>query len=250
MRFLPECCAPTCFGVGSGGTIRRNETALNSQFSMTRIYTDPQTGRELPSVTTILDATMSGESRAKLGMHYANNPKAFIQNVESQRRGDQIDAWAKAFLLGQDLPAVDHQFNPWKRQLQPLLEFVTGSTRAIFCDRVVYDRGRGYAGTLDFVAAIEGQLTVFDIKTKTRIWQPAIEDALLQVTAYKEAMETEGYEVGAIAVVVVTDRQQQVFKVDNPSELAALSQAWAMRLQQYGCCDESDFSDDPTLIYE
>jgi len=192
---------------------------------------------------------MPGESRAKLGMHYANNPKAFIQNVESQRRGDQIDVWAKAFLLGQDLPAVDHQFNPWKRQLQPLLEFVRGSTRAIFCDRVVYDQERGYAGTLDFVAAIEGQLTVFDIKTKTRIWQPSVDDALLQVTGYKEALETEGYVVGAIAVVVVTDRQQEVFRVDDPPELAALSQAWAMRLQQYGCgCDES-FDDDPTLSF-
>lgn len=214
---------------------------------MTRIYTDPQTGRELPSVTTILDATMPGESRAKLGMHYANNPKAFIQNVESQRRGDQVDAWAKAFLLGKDLPAVDHQFNPWKRQLQPLLEFVTGSTRAIFCDRIVYDRVRGYAGTLDFVAAIEGQLTVFDIKTKTRIWQPSVDDALLQVTGYKEALETEGYVVGAIAAVVLTDRQQQVFRVDDPSELATLSLAWAMRLQQYGVGGDEFFDDAPTL---
>lgn len=56
-----------------------------------------------------------------------------------------------------------------------------------------------YAGTTDMLASIEGKTTLIDIKTGKDIYQ----EAFLQLSAYKQALEEGGAKIDDIAVVLL-----------------------------------------------
>jgi hypothetical protein len=188
-------------------------------------------GRSLPSVTTILDATMSDEQRVMLDQFYANNKQSHLINAESQRRGNQVDEWAKAYLSYRPLPEIDHQFSPYCRHLQPILDRLLTDADVVLTDHFVHTDT--YAGTLDAAIVAGGSVLVLDVKTRRFLFPQALEKAMIQTTAYKEAMESMGAVVRSIAVVTVTKRKVNYVEVNDPLELVRLSQQWRSRLAQY-----------------
>lgn len=197
-------------------------------------YIHPETGAELPSVTTILEDTMPDEQRFQLGQYYAKGASSYIKNIESQRRGIAVDAWAKAYLLDRSYE-IDYQFMPWCQQLRPLLDALRFNSDALLIDEFVYTHE--YAGMLDVAACVAGRWTVLDIKTKSHIYLPAIESHKLQVAAYAHALRfSRGYSVTGIGILVATKTKCESIRVDSAAELQAISQAWQARLSQFTPC--------------
>jgi hypothetical protein len=188
-------------------------------------------GRSLPSVTTILEATMPDDERVMLDQFYANNPKSHLINVESQRRGNQVDEWAKAYLSYQALPEIDYQFSSFTQQLQPVLDELLQGADTVLTDHFIYTDT--YAGTLDAVLIKDNTALVLDIKTRRFMFPKAIEKAMIQTTAYKEGLEFQGYYVRAVAVLTVTKKRASYVQVDDLAELGQLSQKWRSRLAEY-----------------
>lgn len=188
-------------------------------------------GLDLPSVTTILKATMPDEERMMIDRFYATKPKAHMINIESQRRGNGVDSWCKAYLLGRSLPLVDHIFSAYCRQAEPVLNELKVSADSILVDVIVHTPF--YAGTLDAVLINKGVAMVLDVKTRKFLFKPALDKALIQAIAYKEALQRQGFDVRAIAVLTVTEKQANYVQVDDFGELAALSVLWARRLASY-----------------
>jgi hypothetical protein len=195
-------------------------------------------GRSLSSVTTILEATMPDSERVMLDNFYANNPQANLINIESQRRGNQVDVWAKAYLGYQVLPEVDHTFSPYCTLIQPFLDKLLSESDTVLTDKLVYTST--YAGTLDAVLIKDGLCLVLDVKTRRFMFPQALDKAKLQTTAYKEALEYQGFNVEAIAVLTVTKKKAVYARVDDPGDLADLGRRWGDRLNQFlGCVDAS-----------
>lgn len=197
---------------------------------MFKHYADDFAGA-LPRVSHILDSTLTDEQRYSLVSWYAKNPlKAVQTNEQSQERGNQVDAWAKAYLAGLPLPVVDYPNQAYLTLLQPLLESMRSLPNLL--DRYVADPIRCYAGTLD-IALLDGSCwRVVELKTKRRIYGPAMWAAKLQATAYREALALEGFPVGPVLVVAVTVKEIQLFSVDEAEQLE-LSHQWQLRLDAY-----------------
>jgi hypothetical protein len=193
-------------------------------------YTHPITGGQLPSVTTILEDTMSLDRRALLDAWYANTAKSHLKNAESQRRGNQVDAWAKAYLLGRSYE-IDWQFRPWCDRLLPMLEFIKAFADSVNVDEFVYTDY--YAGTIDISYCYEGITTILDIKTRDRVFAEALESAQLQVAGYRMAKQAMGYRVGAICVLSVTPRQLHTTRIDEAVALQGFERQWQNRLCQF-----------------
>lgn len=194
-------------------------------------YLHPITGAQLPSVTTILEDTMSESKCFALAQHYAKSPQSYLKNAESRRRGIQVDRWCKAYLLGVALPEIDFQFMPWCHQLKPEIDRLRVTAEAVLSDEFVYTDH--YAGMLDLAICNAGTWTVLDIKTKSHFYLPAIDDHKLQVAAYAHALQQHGYRVTAIGLLVGTKSKCESIRVDNAAELQAISQQWQARLSSF-----------------
>lgn len=193
-----------------------------------RTYTCPLTGAELPSVTSIIDTTMSDVDRMVLARWYADKPNSHFQNVESQRRGNAVDSWAKAYLLSTALPEIDWQFYPYCEQLIPHLDRLRGSAH-IVVDQILYSER--YAGTLDAAVSNNGtSWQIIEFKSKRNISPASVTAAKLQAVAYKEAFLLP---VDGIEIIIATPKKSELIAIADTNELRALSLAWRERLAQF-----------------
>lgn len=212
---------------GAGGIGRRTTTAG-------RFY--DVDGEALPSVTTILGAiakpalvkwaetTATAAVTAAAADLYLDLLKAqpmsraaYIASLQgrlgTQRQaerelakaaeiGTQTHAlieWTLRRQLGQVVgprPATTPQaewafmaFEDWSREvdLQPLL-----------IEQVVFSTVHGYAGTMDLLAKVRGQVTLIDFKTGKSIYA----EAFLQNVAYQVALEEMGHGVAQAGLIV------------------------------------------------
>ncbi|HEY9747457.1 MAG TPA: hypothetical protein V6C63_02050 [Allocoleopsis sp.] len=187
---------------------------------------------QLPSVTTILDATRPAAQQAVLDRWYAK-PGSQAINLASRERGNQIDAWAKAYLQRLELPAVAGEYQIYCDRLLPLLDYILTNGKIRLLQRPVHDLGRGYAGEPDLIVELDHAPLVLDFKTKSKPMHPnSLYEAQLQCTGYAEAFESEYLElVTAVAVVEVTPKYLLTHHSHN---LRLLSREWAKRLVQFG----------------
>ncbi len=174
--------------------------AQSTQVDGSRYYMWPLTGETFPSVTTIINSLSKPALvnwASKQAAEYAvSNWKQVMQTILAQgpteavkqisgahRRtlddssaiGTHVHANVQASIEGRDMliPHPEHMrfFEAWKLVYKP--EFV-------LCEATVYNRAVGYAGTLDFMARIDGVNTIVDVKTGKNIYP----EVALQLAAY------------------------------------------------------------------
>ena len=151
-------------------------------------------GDRLPSVTTILDNTMSAVARFHLDRHYAKGGEASLQNHAAQLRGNMVDTWAKAYLKGDRLPEMDWHIQEYCNRVEPVLSDLRMNS-GCESDVVVANVEKRYAGTIDVLITRPELVTVWEFKTKSdRKWinPNALESALLQAAAYVAAGRSQG----------------------------------------------------------
>lgn len=90
----------------------------------------------------------------------------------------------------------------WERNapIQPFVDWAT-ENKVVFlaAEQRLYSEKYGYAGTADFIAIIDGKLTIGDLKTFPKMWSP---DAYVQTAAYAIAFEEMTGEKAQQTVIV------------------------------------------------
>lgn len=165
-----------------------------------RFYTWPPTNETFTSVTTILNVLSKPNLiswAAKQASIYAmanaqrlwnqNRVEAIKECKEAHTRissassaiGTTVHHWVECHVRGkqwdpyeQDEPEHARFFKAWELVYKP---------RYILSEATVYNRAKGYAGTLDLVAEIDGKNILMDVKTGNNIYP----EVALQLCAYK-----------------------------------------------------------------
>jgi hypothetical protein len=186
----------------------------------------------LTSASTILKMTRPYETEQALASWYAADIfNATQANQKACDRGNQIDAWAKAYLQNLTLPLVHLDWTKLRWQLQPYLDQLKARGEIVAIDRPVFHEF--YAGTPDLVMKLpeaEG-LTIIDFKTRSRpMLQPVLHEAFVQCTAYASAYSYQ--HLVPVTQVIVAVIQPTYFKV-YPAPAALYLPHWQTRLNGY-----------------
>lgn len=200
-----------------------------------RYFVDRQ-GVELPSVTTILNATKPWEDRKKLWQWRDRVGSTEAQRISStaSRRGTQTHKHLKQYLLGEQLTCPE-AIQPYWSSLEPVLEKVQ-SVRLV--EGFVFHYELGYAGRVDCIASYDGVPCVFDWKTADRPKGSIdrLHDAPLQLAAYCGAINScyaQQVELSHAAVVVaIPEQPAEVFWLP-PDTMMQYWQQWQQRLAQF-----------------
>ena len=172
----------------------------------------------LPSVTTILKATMPVQQQKRL-------QKSSLSGAAS--RGTKIHELIAAQLSGQPQDCPEELLEFWN----PVRKIVAALTNPVAIECAVYHPTLRYAGTLDLIANWQDRLTIFDWKTSYRAKRlESMGSAAIQVAAYKAAFEQLfEIEVEQAAIVVISPNRVQLFEID----IAQSWDAWLQRLEAY-----------------
>lgn len=200
-------------------------------------YFEDAQGRQLPSVTTILNATKPAEDwealkqwRDRVGAEEANR----IARTAS-RRGSQTHKHIRSYLLGQAIACPD-PVRPYWDSVAPVLSDID---RVHLVESVVVHDALSYGGRVDCVATYRGMPCVVDWKTADRP-KGSVErlyDAPLQLAAYSGAVNqcyaSEGMRVRhALLVVAIADQPAELFWFDAET-LVQYWQQWQTRVEQF-----------------
>lgn len=167
-------------------------------------------GVKVPSVTTILSviskpallnwgvnmAIESIKEQLKPGTAYdeiqlqeiLNIAKSahFKKKTDAGNMGTFVHNWVSDYILGKEpempvnteLVEAVRKFLIWEKE---------HAVKFILSEQTVYSKQHGFTGTLDFVAKIDGQLVLGDLKTSSAIY----DEMWLQVAAYRLARTEE-----------------------------------------------------------
>lgn len=182
---------------------------------------------KLPSVTAVLRATkdVSGLMawRRKVGAEHAD-----AVTKAATDRGTALHGDVEVLLTEGRMPDEPTPF------FSSLVPFLNRITSAALVEGTVW-HPLGYAGAVDLVAEVDGELTIVDWKTSSRPKRHEwIEDYRLQVAAYTAAVNRV-YDLRikkGFVVVALEDREAQVFE-ESGSELFKSWQGFQERLGRY-----------------
>lgn len=100
--------------------------------------------------------------------------------------GTQVHLYAECFF--KKLPLPELTTDEAKRGVEAFHEWLSAhKIEMMASERLVFSKEHYYAGTCDFVANIDGELAVGDIKTSSGIYP----EMLLQTAAYQHALQEE-----------------------------------------------------------
>lgn len=182
---------------------------------MGRWYEDPETGERVPSVTTIcaqLPKPGIPGWVAKFTAEYAvAHPGASLEEIqgatntymkEAQVRGTRVHAALVSGKWARDLA-------PWKASARRVFE--QHQIEPIEQERVVYSRRERYAGTLDAIAYVGGELALVDYKTApSGVWP----ETRIQLAGYRFADDVAHYPFRRFCVVRITDTVGELVDVE------------------------------------
>ena len=204
---------------------------------------------ELPSVTTILEATEdeTNKERLRKWQHKQDQllglEKSKTNGENYLKRGTEIHEAIKYKFHHNVEPAKTwvHEGNEqrWKH-LQPFLKSIT----IIECEREVW-HSSGYAGTADLIAIIDNHPTLLDWKTSDRIKKRQwLDEAFIQTAAYAKAWNFSGLpaqdsppylnEITQLAVIVISAEKLQIFTEDNIKKYEELWDERLLKFQKLG----------------
>ena len=164
----------------------------------------------LPGVTSVLDNTKNAEDQRAIDswMTRVGEQEAKRIKDEACARGTklhvQIESYLKAAVIYDD---------PLFKLIFPLLNDL-GKTHYIESNT---HHTLGYGGSPDLIAEYNGNLTIFDWKTSTKVKRRSYcKDYLLQVSAYiQSANETFGLNIdrGVVALVTPSENSYYMYKI-------------------------------------
>jgi hypothetical protein len=133
--------------------------------------------------------------------------KAMAEGMKSSHRkkkedaadkGKMVHEWCEQWIAGQK-PATP--INPeLKNATDQFLKWISeNKVEFLESEKIIYSKEYNYAGTLDFVAKVNGKLMLGDFKTSTGIY----DEYFLQTSAYQLAYEEEHPEVKIEGQIIV-----------------------------------------------
>lgn len=203
-----------------------------------RKYSTPD-GEKLPSVTTILDATKSEESKQALREWRKRVGEKQAQQIttEAASRGTRMHKWLENYIKTGDSGSPGS--NPYSLQSYNMAQVIIkqglskcsefwGTEVSLYFPKI-------YAGTTDLTGLHDGKEAIMDHKQtnkpKKREW---IDDYFIQTAAYamahNEVFNTKIRK--GIIFMCSPDNQYQEFIVEN-SEFDKYTDIWLKRLEQY-----------------
>ena len=194
------------------------------------------------SVTSILSATQSDATRYALKKWKAKllaegrDPEE--SRLEAARRGSRIHDWFEQFLL-ENNPPMPEDIEPWCQRLaaSPLW----AKMDHVICTehRVCSDEGEvPFAGTLDALVKINGQICLMDLKTKAegkaKPSKQISNEAMCQLQAYRLCLqENYGIQIDRfIALYAFPDKPAHPVAAAG-QQLVEHEKHWAKRVQAY-----------------
>lgn len=165
-------------------TAGKQITFLDTRFYLT------ESGQFLPSVTTILEAY------PKSAQYYEwlkkNGEDSDSIRDEAGRRGSVVHELTEMYDAGHEISLLDengsvgYKLSEWN-MLAKYVEFRNQHPfNIIYSEQNIVSEALGYAGTIDRVISIDGEVWLIDIKTSNAIYS----SYWLQVAAYKMMAET------------------------------------------------------------
>lgn len=203
-----------------------------------RRYATPD-GEKLPSVTTILDATKSEESKKAL-MEWRKRvgaQKAQEITTEAAGRGTRMHKWLENYI--KTGATGEPGSNPYSLQSHTMAQTII-SEGLIKCNEywgteVPLYYPKIYAGTTDLVGVHDGDEAIMDHKQtnkpKKREW---IEDYFVQLAAYANAHnEVHGTKIRkGVIFMCSADNLYQEFILEG-SDFDKYSDIWFKRVEKY-----------------
>jgi genome maintenance exonuclease 1 len=203
-----------------------------------RRYATPD-GEKLPSVTTILDATKSEESKQALQNWRKRVGTAQAQAIttEAAGRGTRMHKWLENYIKTGE--TGEPGSNPYSIQSHTMAHSII-SQGLIKCDEywgteVPLYFPKVYAGTTDLCGIHDGSEAIMDHKQtnkpKKREW---IEDYFVQLTAYANAHnEVHGTKIRkGVIFMCSADNLYQEFILEG-TEFDKYTDIWFSRVEKY-----------------
>jgi len=203
-----------------------------------RRYATPD-GEKLPSVTTILDATKSEESKKALNEWRKRMGPAKAQQIttEAAGRGTRMHKWIEDYIKTGELGVPGS--NPYSQQSHKMADSIIrqglvncneywGTEVPLYFPKV-------YAGTTDLVGVHSNEPAIMDHKQsnklKKREW---IDDYFVQLAAYANAHnEVHGTTIRKGVIFMCTqDNIYQEFIIEG-TEFDKYTDMWFKRVEQY-----------------
>lgn len=203
-----------------------------------RRYATPD-GEKLPSVTTILDATKSEESKKALNEWRKRMGPVKAQQIttEAAGRGTRMHKWIEDYIKTGELGVPGS--NPYSQQSHKMAQSII-TQGLINCNEywgteVPLYFPKVYAGTTDLVGVHNGEPAIMDHKQsnklKKREW---IDDYFVQLAAYATAHnEVHGTNIRKGVIFMCTaDNIYQEFIIEG-AEFDGWVDKWFKRVEQY-----------------
>lgn len=203
-----------------------------------RRYATPD-GEKLPSVTTILDATKSEESKKALNEWRKRMGPVKAQQIttEAAGRGTRMHKWIEDYIKTGELGVPGS--NPYSQQSHKMAQSII-SQGLVNCNEywgteVPLYFPKVYAGTTDLVGVHNGEPAIMDHKQsnklKKREW---IDDYFVQLAAYATAHnEVHGTNIRKGVIFMCTaDNIYQEFIIEG-AEFDSWVDKWFKRVEQY-----------------
>ena len=191
----------------------------------------------LPSVTSILQATQSDEKRASLARWQAKVGIEEANRVKNQAasRGTNMHLHLEKFILGQGHMDLTEEGKTAQNMAQTVIDQGLGDLQEIWGSEVTLWYPGLYAGATDVVGVYDYEDSIIDFKQsnkpKRKEW---IEDYFMQSAAYAMAHnQVYNTEISQCVILMCTpDNFFQRFIV-NGSEFRAWKWKWLRKIDQY-----------------
>lgn len=203
-----------------------------------RKYVTPD-GEKLPSVTTILDATKSEESKKALQewRKRVGTQQAQAITTEAAGRGTRMHKWLENYIKTGETgePGSNPYSQQSHRMAQSIITQGLSKCNEFWGTEVSLYFPKIYAGTTDLVGIHDGSPAIMDHKQsnklKKREW---IDDYFVQLAAYANAHnEVHGTNIRKGVIFMCTaDNIYQEFIIEG-DEFDQWSSRWFKRLEEY-----------------
>ncbi|MEL6221815.1 MAG: PD-(D/E)XK nuclease family protein [Cyanobacteria bacterium J06627_8] len=202
-----------------------------------RSYLVDESGKRLPSVSTILNATKPLEARQALKQWRQRVGYAEAGRISGQasRRGTKTHSYLRNHLLGKAEPCPDAA-QPYWMSLEPVLQHLD-DVRLV--EGAVFHYDLKYAGRIDCIASYKGVPCVVDWKTSDRPKETVqrLYDNPLQLAAYCGAANHVYSDCGlhlkeAVLINAVPGQDAEVFQFDTET-LRDYWHQWIARVEEF-----------------
>ena len=197
-------------------------------------------GQRVSSVTTILEATKSEESKQALNNWRKRVGAQQAQQIttEAASRGTRMHKWLENYVCDDNMGEPGS--NPYSQQSHKMAsgiveKFLTPNVTEIYGTEISLYYPGLYAGTTDCVANWQGEVSILDFKQtnkpKKTEW---VQDYFLQLCAYALAHnEVYGTNISQGVILMCSQEYELQHWVIAGAEFEAYTQKWIQRVDDF-----------------